>query len=68
VNILKPHINNKNISKLKLLNNKKCQQLSLENNTPLLFNKKSNKRVIKPLIYIKTDTGITRHFTPAAQE
>lgn len=68
MNILKPHINNKNISKLKLLNNKKCQQLSLENNTPLLFNKKSHKRIIKPLIYIKTDTGITRHFTPAAQE
>jgi hypothetical protein len=33
-----------------------------------LFNNKSTKIVNKPLIYIKNDTGKTRHFTPAAQE
>jgi hypothetical protein len=46
----------------------KVLQLNLDNNTPLLFNKKSHKIISKPLVYIKTDTGITRHFTPAAQE
>ena len=39
-----------------------------ENNTPLLLKKKSKNVVIKPLIYIRNDTGKTRHFTPAAQE
>ena len=42
--------------------------IHLENNTPALFNKKSHKRISKPLTYIKSDTGMTRHFTPAAQE
>jgi hypothetical protein len=37
-------------------------------NTPLLFNKKIKKGVVKPLKHIYSDTGITRHFTPAAQE
>jgi hypothetical protein len=37
-------------------------------NTPLLFNKKIKKEVVKPLKHIYSDTGITRHFTPAAQE
>lgn len=39
-----------------------------EYNTPLLLKKKSKKIVPKPLTYIKSDTGKTRHFTPAAQE
>lgn len=30
--------------------------------------KKSNKIVTKPLTYIRSDTGKTKHFTPAAQE
>lgn len=39
------------------------------NNLPILFNKKSKKiNIIKPLTYIESDTGNTRHFTPAAQE
>jgi len=38
------------------------------NNTPVLFDKKSKNIVIKPLTYIRSDTGKTRHFTPAAQE
>ena len=40
----------------------------LDYNTPVLFNKKSKRYVVKPLSYINSDTGITRHFTPAAQE
>ena len=48
--------------------NNKVWQLDLNNNTPSLFNKKSQKSISKSLVYIKTDTGITRHFTPAAQE
>ncbi len=39
-----------------------------KNNTPILFTKKIKKFVIKPLKHIYSDTGKTRHFTPAAQE
>jgi len=60
--------------KLKIMNNKhnkieikKVLHLN-DNNTPLLFNKKSHKIINKPLVHIRIDTGITRHFTPAAQE
>jgi len=35
---------------------------------PTLFNKKSKIVINKPLTYIESDTGKTRHFTPAAQE
>lgn len=35
---------------------------------PTLFNKKSKIVISKPLTYIESDTGKTRHFTPAAQE
>ena len=38
------------------------------NDTPMLFKKKSKKIIIKPLSYIRSDTGKTRHFTPGAQE
>lgn len=38
------------------------------NNTPILFTKKIKKFVVKPLKHIYSDTGRTRHFTPAAQE
>ena len=52
--------------------NKSETNLQSENdlnyNTPVLFNKKSKRCVIKPLTYINSDTGITKHFTPAAQE
>lgn len=38
-------------------------------NLPVLFGKKSKKTsIIKPLTHIKSDTGKTRHYTPAAQE
>lgn len=40
----------------------------IKENTSLLFNKKIKKGVVKPLKHIYSDTGITRHFTPAAQE
>lgn len=41
---------------------------NIECNTPVLFAKKRKKYIVKPLTYIESDTGITRHFTPAAQE
>ena len=41
---------------------------TVNNNTPILFNKKSKKILVKPLKYIRSDTGKSRHFTPAAQE
>jgi hypothetical protein len=57
------------------MNNKKTQlyfnelkTLNVETNTPLLFNKKSKNIIIQPLTYIRSDTGKTKHFTPAAQE
>ncbi len=37
-------------------------------NKPIIFNKKSKIVVSKPFTYIQSDTGKTRHFTPAAQE
>jgi len=37
-------------------------------NTPVLFNQKIKKLIIKPLKHIYSDTGKIRHFTPAAQE
>jgi hypothetical protein len=39
-----------------------------KDNTPILFKKKIKKGFIKPLKHIYSDTGKTRHFTPAAQE
>jgi hypothetical protein len=46
----------------------KLKRYIIENNTPLLLKKKSKNIVIKPLTYIRNDTGKIRHFTPAAQE
>ena len=34
----------------------------------MLLKKKSKNKVIKPLTYIRSDTGKMKHFTPAAQE
>jgi hypothetical protein len=42
--------------------------LNNEFNTPIIFKKKINKSAIKPLHYINNDTGIIRHYPPAAQE
>lgn len=36
--------------------------------TPLIFNKKKNKTVYKPLHHVINDIGTTRHYPPAAQE
>jgi hypothetical protein len=41
---------------------------NLNKNLPILFAKKSQITISKPLSYIKSDTGKTRHYTPAAQE
>lgn len=40
----------------------------LDQNLPILFDKKSKITISKQLSYIKSDTGKTRHYTPAAQE
>jgi hypothetical protein len=40
----------------------------IEKNEPTIFNKKRKIVIEKPLTYIESDTGKTRHFTPAAQE
>ena len=40
----------------------------MRRNEPSIFNKKSKIVIEKPLRYIESDTGKTRHFTPAAQE
>ena len=40
----------------------------IKRNKPIIFNKKRKIVVSEPLTYIRSDTGKTRHFTPAAQE
>jgi len=40
----------------------------ITDNTPVIFNKKRNKLVFKPLEYISNDTGLMRHYPPGAQE
>ena len=47
---------------------KKLNIINEEKNLPVLFNKKRKQIVIKPLTYVRSDTGKTRHFTPAVQE
>lgn len=37
-------------------------------NTPIIFEKKSKKILVKSLTHINNDTGKTKHYTPAAQE
>jgi type VI protein secretion system component Hcp len=58
---------NKHIKKTELTYTKQ-KRYNIENNTPLLLKKKSKNKIIKPLTYIRSDTGKMRHFTPAAQE
>jgi hypothetical protein len=55
--------------------NLKLDNLDIEKNdvtstftSPILFNKKKNKAVYKSLDYVLNDTGMTRHYPPAAQE
>ena len=43
-------------------------QYNPEQNVPILFQKKIKINIVKPLTHIENDTGITRHYTPAAQE
>lgn len=54
-----------NNSKSKLSNQYLSSNL---NNSPILFNKKIKKTIVKPLKHIYSDTGKPRHYTPAAQE
>jgi hypothetical protein len=48
--------------------NQEKKHENINTNKPILFNKKSKIVISKPLTYIESDTGKTRHFTPAAQE
>lgn len=50
------------------IENQEKKQNKINTNKPTLFNKKSNIVISKPLTHIESDTGKTRHFTPAAQE
>ncbi len=52
----------------KINKNNKDTSTNINNNKPILFYKKVNKLLIKPLNLITSDTGKTRHFTPASQE
>jgi len=50
------------------IENQEKKHNKINTNKPTLFNKKSNIVISKPLTHIESDTGKTRHFTPAAQE
>jgi hypothetical protein len=64
-----PELNRSHVRQLVWVNQLKNNNNNIENNIPLLFKKKISKNlVMKPLTYIRSDTGKTRHFTPAAQE
>lgn len=36
--------------------------------TPIIFDKKKNKKNLKNIVYINSDTGKMRHYPAAAQE
>ena len=55
-------------NKIELKSFKELNTSTININTPILFNKKIKKIQVKPLKYIGSDTGKSRHFTPAAQE
>merc|ERR1711939_921591 len=57
-----------NMKNLKTQVNIENTSLNLDQNLPILFDKKSKTTISKQLNYIKSDTGKTRHYTPAAQE
>nr|AOX21804.1 ribosomal protein S3 [Ceratocystis autographa] len=59
-----------NISLLQSMQSNKSENIDnpITYNTPLIFNKKINKLIFKPLQYITNDTGLTRHYPPGAQE
>lgn len=48
--------------------NFKLKSKTINSTTPVIFDKKLNKSVIKKLDYIYNDTGRIKHFPPAAQE
>ena len=57
-----------NMQKTSKMYNYHYDNYDSEYNTPVLFEKKSKQNLVKPLSHINSDTGKTRHFTPAAQE
>ena len=48
--------------------NKIMENYDSSDNLSVIFNKKTKKAVIKDLVHITNDMGVTRHYTPAAQE
>lgn len=44
------------------------KQEELQKVSSFLFNKKSQKLILKPFKHRYSDTGPTRHYTPATQE
>jgi len=56
------------MNKYKIEENKNISEMKLKDNRPILLGKKVKRIVAKPYIYVYSDTGQTRHFTPAAQE
>ena len=57
-----------NMQKISEMSNYHDDNCDSKYNTPVLFEKKSKQNIVKPLSHINSDTGKTRHFTPAAQE
>lgn len=53
---------------VKTINTINNDSLIISRNTPLIFNKKQKRSLIKSLDYIQNDVGQTRHYPPAAQE
>jgi len=56
------------MNKYKIEKKKNISEKFLKDDRPILLGKKVKKIVAKPYVYIYSDTGQTRHFTPAAQE
>ena len=56
------------MNKYKIEKKKNISENFLKDDRPILLGKKVKKIVAKPYVYIYSDTGQTRHFTPAAQE
>jgi hypothetical protein len=52
----------------KVLNKSKLDTYNISYNTPMLFIKKNKQVILKNITHIKSDTGETKHFTPATQE
>jgi hypothetical protein len=50
------------------MKSEKNLQIQFEKNTPLVFEKKKNKSIIKTIKYINSDIGKRKHYPSGAQE